>query len=268
MTLILTIANKNGVHQCSDYQLTDPRTGNPVADTAGTKQLKAGFRGLDIALACTGIARISTRNTIDWLAEELKALPPNSTLQDICEALQRRCSSEVKKLGPSGVLTIVLTVSEIGAPYRIATISNAHWGRRPPTAKTNFEIQVHTVAKPFRLISGYREVVPQRDRQRLKALAKASSKETIEIQDALAEINATAAKNSKGWISENCWIESQFLDGQTVRFQARNIGQQEGSIREIVEGIDLSDLMKNFRVAPGKKFVSFRSPVRLEGREA
>lgn len=39
MTLILTIANERGVHQSSDYQLTGPRTGDPITDEAGSKQV-------------------------------------------------------------------------------------------------------------------------------------------------------------------------------------------------------------------------------------
>ena len=254
MTLILTIANKNGIHQWSDFALTDPRTGRPVADSAGTKQLKATFNQLAVGLAFTGIAKIGTRNTIDWLANELKALSPQSKLQDVCEALERRCTSEIGKLGASALLTIVVAACEIGAPCRVATISNADWGKNPPVAKSKFEIQIHLISKPFRLISGYREPVPQRDRQRLKAIARASSTDITEIQDALVEINATAAQGSSGWISTNCWVESLWLDSQIVRSQSRNVGEREGFIRSLLGGIDLSEMIhRDFRAAPGQK---------------
>ena len=54
VTLILTVANSEGVYQSSDYQLTDERTGAPVSDQAGSKQLEALFRDLHVQLAFTG----------------------------------------------------------------------------------------------------------------------------------------------------------------------------------------------------------------------
>jgi hypothetical protein len=254
MTLILTVANGSGIHQCSDFALTDPRTGLPVADSAGTKQLKATFGHLDVVLAFTGLARVGSRHTIDWLSDELKALPATSELQDVCEALQRRNSSEIGKPGlRHHVLTIVLATAEIGEPYRVATISNADWTQSPPTAKTKFEIQIHTVRKPLHLISGYRAAVPHPERRRLKALAKGSSTEVAAVQDVLVSINSNAAKNSNGWISENCWVESLYQDGQVVRSSARNIGEREGFIHGISGGFDISEWVRsNIRAAPGQ----------------
>ena len=54
MTLILTVANSRGVHQSSDYQLTDPNTGAPVSDRAGSKQLEAAFDRLHMQMRLLG----------------------------------------------------------------------------------------------------------------------------------------------------------------------------------------------------------------------
>ena len=72
MTLIMTVANERGVHQSSDYQLSDRRTGKPITDEAGTKQLDAMILpGMSIQLAFTGVARVpsgrQTVNTREWL---------------------------------------------------------------------------------------------------------------------------------------------------------------------------------------------------------
>ena len=72
----------------------------------------------------------------------------------------------MKPLTSKGELTLVLTVAEIGQPFRVAVISNTQ------TKKTQFDIQVRTVKKPFHLISGYRDAVPKIERHRLKALAR------------------------------------------------------------------------------------------------
>jgi len=138
MTLILTVAHSRGVYQSSDYQLTDKETGAPWSDRAGSKQLEADFKGLHVQLAFTGVAVVgsgsSEQRTIDWLGAELKALPGDSTLQRICNALSTRATSAMKPHGPRGVLTLVLAVAAIGEPFRVAVISNAGWGARPPSS--------------------------------------------------------------------------------------------------------------------------------------
>jgi hypothetical protein len=112
MTLILSVGNFRGVHQSSDYQLTDPNSGAPVSDQAGSKQLQAGFMGQHLQLAFTGTAAVrkgaSVERTIDWISAELNALPHDASLQQICDALSRRSASAMTALGPRGVLTLVL----------------------------------------------------------------------------------------------------------------------------------------------------------------
>ena len=125
--------------------------------------------GMSIQLAFTGVARVTAGgkiiNTREWLQAELQALPPKSDLQTICDILAKRCTKQMKPLTSKGELTLVLTVAEIGQPFRVAVISNTQ------TKKTQFDIQVRTVKKPFHLISGYRDAVPKIERHRLKAPA-------------------------------------------------------------------------------------------------
>ena len=250
MTLILTVANSGGVYQSSDYQLTDARTGAPVSDSAGSKQLQAGFKEVYVNLAFTGVATVGTSRTIDWLAAELKALPHESTLQKICEGLARRCTAETK--GPVGVLTAVLGVATAGKPFRVAVISNARWSERPPRAKDHFEIRIHTITKPFHLISGYREAVPLFEQHRLKALARISRRTPKEILDALKAINASAAQNSVGYVSEECWVTYQIADGQGRRTAGINSGGHGGSVPLLLGGFDLDDFMKKNFGGPGR----------------
>ncbi|MDO8474896.1 MAG: hypothetical protein Q7W02_01665 [Candidatus Rokubacteria bacterium] len=192
MTLILTVANSRGVYQSSDYQLTDRDTGAPVSDRPGSKQLQAGFKGLHLQLAFTGIAAVggasSAQRTIDWLSAGLKALPHDSKLQDICNSLSKRGTAAMKPHGPRGILTLILAVAVIGESFRVAVISNARWGQQPPRAKNYFDIAIHTIAKPFHLISGFRDCVPRREQHRLKALARAADSPPAEILDALTAI--------------------------------------------------------------------------------
>lgn len=258
MTLILTIANASGVYQSSDYQLTDQATGAPISDRAGSKQLQASFKGLDVHLAFTGIAAVGAGSarqpTVDWLAAELKALPHDSQLQDLCAALANRSVAVASHHGLRGVLALILTVSVIAQPFRVAVISNVDWRKRPPEAKPRFTISIHTITSPFHLISGYRDSVPTPQRHRLRALARDTRKSPTDVLDALANINAIAAKHGRGYVSEGCWVTSQVADGRVRRSAGRNIGQHPGDIPQLLGGLDLSKWVReNFRAATGQE---------------
>jgi hypothetical protein len=95
MTLILTIANQNGVHQSSDYQLTT-LAGEFVSNEVGTKQLERTFQGLIVRLAFTGVTRLVVPgqrqlNTIYWLSDELSLLTDPTDFNTICSKLKHRC---------------------------------------------------------------------------------------------------------------------------------------------------------------------------------
>jgi hypothetical protein len=264
MTLILTLANDSGVYQSSDYQLTHPDTGEPLSDRAGDKQLAADFEDFNLQLAFTGIAIVKVgfthKRTIDWLSQELKALPHNSNLQDVCAALASRSAATLSAYRLRGVLELILTIATVGKPFRVAVISNVDWRRRPPEARRHFTIRIHTITKPFLLISGRRKSVAPHQRQRLRALARAIGDPSQQILKALADINAIAAKDSQDYVSEDCWVTSQIADGRMRRSASLNIGQQEGAIHQLVGGLDLSEwVKKNFRAAPGKEIKLIQS---------
>src|ERR1700737_3462649 len=107
MTLILTVANSSGAYQSSDYQLTDPTTGAMVSDLAGSKQLVSVFEKLHLVLAFTGVASVgagsTTQRTIDCLSAVLKALPVESSLQAISQALAKKIEEFVQPGGPRGL---------------------------------------------------------------------------------------------------------------------------------------------------------------------
>jgi hypothetical protein len=255
MTLILTVANSRGVYQSSDYQLTDQTTGALVSDRAGSKQLRVKFKELNLFLAFTGVAiwRVGsgTQRTVDWLCTELKAVPVKSDLWAICRALTKKIEN---CCGSRGELTLVLSVAPVGGPFRVATISNVVWERKQKRLDPFFHIEIRTVQKPFHLISGWRDCVSHSEKVLLKALARKMHATPKEVMDALAEINATAARNSKGYVSEGCWVTAQFTDGRDRKFATRNVGDQDGSIAELALGMDLTDFIKKiFSAVPGKE---------------
>ena len=253
----MTVANSRGIYMSSDYQLVDLRTREYVSDSAGTKQLEASFAGLHIQLAFTGIAEIyrsSVRvRTIDWLSAELQRVSPDCTVQDVCDAIAKRSESELK-LCSRKELTIVLGVASVGKLFQVAVISNTDWSERPPRTKDKFDIDIHTITKPFHCCFGMSSSVPKREVARLAALARSTDKSPKEMLDELSAIHAIASKNSRGCISEGCWASAQIADQRARRITTVNSGGTLGSVPQLMSGIDILDFVKkNFRAAPGQE---------------
>jgi len=237
MTLILTIANEKGVHQSSDYQLTTS-AGKFVSNAVGTKQLERTFQGLIVRLAFTGVAQTPGRpDTVDWLNDELSSLPDPTDLDTICSRLAHRCFVEVGSrvaVGSKGVLTVVLSVNEIGRPFRVVRISNSDFTPQHFVRQKEFIAEVFSVENGsfFLIDPAPDQLLTRQQKRQLKGLSKAIKKKPKEIMDELAQINAAAAKVSKNRVSEGCWVGSLFQEGeQQVVCQMINFGGSHGRIK-------------------------------------
>jgi len=71
MTLNITMGAPWGVFQCSDYRLTNPETGDPLDDDAGSKQLSIQLFRWTARLCFTGIASVGRYETRQWLSDVL-----------------------------------------------------------------------------------------------------------------------------------------------------------------------------------------------------
>ena len=275
MTLILTIGNSQRLIQSSDFQLVDPHTGLPVSDEAGSKQLSAQFEDLLIGVAFTGVVTVRRGGVEAHIAEVLsgvlKTLPATgTTLQLICDIFTKSCEAALSGLsGPNAVLTLVITAAAIAMPLRVAVLSNADWRKRPPIARSRFTTRIETIRHPYVLISGLRDCVPQNEVWRLEALAKRAEER---VDGPLREVNALAAANSGGWVSQKCWITSLSRgSNDSVHGYATNLDQQDGIPPHVHGGIPtdvLEHMIKqHLRPAPGKRigvrqraFGSWRKP--------
>ena len=248
MTLILTIANKNGVHQSSDYQLTD-LAGKPVPSAVGTKQLERTFEQKRVRLAFTGIAKFGRRNTVDWLDDELSSLPHSTDVDTICSKLVHRCFAEIGSkvaIGSDNVLTLVLCVSEIGKPFRVVRISNSDFTPQHRVRQKEFFTEVFSVENgPFyRIDPSPDQLLTRQQRRQLKALSRAVKKPPEEIREELAQINAEAAKSSKGYVSKECWVGSLFQEGEQLKSEERNIGGVHGTVKNFAGDRDLQEAVE------------------------
>ncbi len=252
MTLILTVANSQGVYQSSDYQLTDLITRKPISDVAGSKQLSAIFNDLEIILAFTGVAtRPNAERTIDHLLAVLRTLSPNSDIDGICQALKTNCEM---RYGSRDEVTLVLSIASFGKPFKVAEITNVVWTRKRKYVNSCFRVNVWTIRKHFHLISGWRPCVLPREEGLLEALSRDTDASRKEIMSRLAEINSISAGYSDGMVSKGCWATAQYADGEDRRSESFNFGENPGFISDVFPPIDVSQfIQKNFRPVPGKE---------------
>jgi hypothetical protein len=108
--------------------------------------------------------------------------------------------------------------------------------------------------------------VPFRERSLLRAISRRVDLPRTEIMNRLSEINSISAANSGGVVSKECWVTAQTADGEDRLSAALNIGQQPGSISQLLGGMDLADwIHKNFRAAPGREIGLVQSAGVIKG---
>src|ERR1700730_2545790 len=75
MTLLINLLGPRGIHQSSDYRLTDLVTRRPIEDEFGSKQLAHVASTWSAQISFTGFAQIGLRKTRDWILECLGHQP-------------------------------------------------------------------------------------------------------------------------------------------------------------------------------------------------
>src|ERR1700730_14572410 len=78
MTLLLNLLGPRGIHQSSDYRLTDLVTRRPIEDEFGSKQLAHVASTWSAQISFTGFAQIGQRKTRDWILECLRRQPQSA----------------------------------------------------------------------------------------------------------------------------------------------------------------------------------------------
>lgn len=247
MTLILTVASPTAVYQSSDFQLTTPN-GSVVSDADGTKQLQLTIKTLHLQLAFTGLARLGSVRTIDWLRDELiKHQTPN--LATILSAVADRCEAEFKAMPANSLLTIVIAASDGGQGSTVARITNSSAG----IISQKFTVSVTDIIRPVYFCDGYTACVTRDDRRRLKRLARRTDRPIHKALNALAEINASCAQRSSNRVSKGCWTSAQQITRGGVTWTATSTGDH-GSVGNLVDGKDLAEYVQaNWLPAPGQK---------------
>ncbi len=264
MTLLLNLIGPSGIHQSSDYRLTDIVTRRPVEDAYGSKQLEFSFASWTAQISFTGIAEVGGRKTRDWISQSINGTPQPAEVPTVMANLATRATNELRAVPrDSRQLTIVGTVSETGRPARVFVVSRADRPGGPPLghALDQFVVYEFSSDKPQVFIFGLVNAVARADIKLLKNLNR-GGRDPAEIRAALAEINSRSAKRSGGLISEGCLVTTVLPDGNIA---SENFGLTPGIPAHMTDSKEIAELIA--RSFPGKRPVFVQSRrVRPQGK--
>ena len=98
MTFLLNLLGPCGIHQSSDYRLTDCVTWNPIEDEFGSKQLAYVASTWSAQISFTGVAQVGQRKTRDWILECLRRPPQSVDAATALSGLASRAAVELRHL--------------------------------------------------------------------------------------------------------------------------------------------------------------------------
>jgi hypothetical protein len=227
MTLLINLLGPRGIHQSSDYRLTDLGTRRPVEDEFGSKQLEYFASTWSAQISFTGFAQIGQRKTRDWILECFRRQPQLVDAMTALSGLASRAAVELRAVPRKDwFLTIVATVRERSRADRLFVVSCTDRPGKPPPNQLldHFEVSEISMATPRVLIFGSTHTVTKEDRKLLKQLSRGTV-DQAEIRRALARINARSAGRSNGQVSNGCLVTSNTPDGGSA---SENFGRTPG----------------------------------------
>jgi SEC-C motif len=187
---------------------------------AGSKQLTARSEGGAFQICFTGLARVGSQNTRDWIADILTKTPQPTNIDLVASDIATRGTLAIKQ-APLNLraLTVVIAIAEPGRKLRLALISNIDrlgMNRRDPPLDY-LEVAGLTPSRPELLVLGYDSGVSRDHRKFLKNMVRAEA-DSKSVMEALCAINVRAARNpkSRDFISEGC-MASTLPTGPTPR---------------------------------------------------
>jgi len=257
MTLLLNLVGPHGIHQSSDFRLTDLTTRRPIEDEFGSKQLHHMTKMWSAWVSFTGFAQIGHRKTHDWILDSLR-LAAGSADTAMAE-LATAAAIELRKVPRKDwFLTIVATVIETGGAARLFVVSCVDRPAKPPLSQPLDYFEVHELStnNPQVLIFGCANTVAKADRKFLENLSRSKANHA-EIRRSLARVNARSARRSNGAVSEGCLVSSTTLDGKNA---LENFGGTPGVTADVAGSAEAIEVIK--KAQKGKR------PVFRQGRAA
>jgi hypothetical protein len=253
MTLLIAVAGENGIHQSSDFRISDQ--GKSVETAAGTKQMAITTSRWTAHVAFTGIARDGRGyDTRQWLSDLFKKTPQDSTVTAFVEDVTSRATVELSRVTTYDTrLTIVIAYFQ-GVEPGLYLISNFEAPSRGPLASpkshaSSFRIPLDS---PIVMVNGMPRALSGSERNRLYRLY-VSGATTTAMREALSAANRRAAAQKKYafGISAECHTCSILQNGRT---ESQSPGDFPGLMTNVMAGFDITEwALKHLIHAPGKQ---------------
>jgi hypothetical protein len=251
MTLIITLVAPWEAFQSSDYCLSDPDNGKTVQVSAGTKQISAMGTGWNAEIAFTGIARVGSYQTRDWISTAFASNGDNYSLSNIVPDLVHSGSKQLRKVAARlrYLSVCILTVEKNSVRFILISNFESLYGKPLPLPDDRLSVSETLVTRPKIFIHGLRESVSRSDRMLLIGMLK-HKRTSTEILATLERVNRRASTQSAGRISSECMLSDLRLGGQSGR---KNIGAAQGIPDSFLMGINIGEMIKkNFRHEHGR----------------
>jgi hypothetical protein len=215
MTLILTVQTRKHAVQVSDRRITtchaDGRT--EIADDDENKAIYVIGHGCNFVASFTGLARVGTSPTADWLATRVSALGPGlQKMERIKEELSGPTIEQLRRLAPQSpngrldttiVLAGYMRPSRVGKLFDVISFTDA--------ISTGSPWHFNIVRTEHELVAAHGAVKAISDDtiRRIRALSDCRlfrSESGEQVADRLAEIMREAAEDPHHgkWIGPDC----------------------------------------------------------------
>ncbi|HET9218367.1 MAG TPA: hypothetical protein VFR18_15385 [Terriglobia bacterium] len=220
MTLNLMLTSRDAVYLCADFRLTSTKDQVALADSYDTQKLIPVIRGDWSALiAYAGVA--SAPPLIDdvgqWIVDQVESIPHNGSLSELSSRLLKFDTRLGRILGDRRIAFSVVGFSD-QRPFMMLLSNFVDTSGQVVNAGPQLRTYVRRSKSPeVRAVGTARPDVFER--VRLERLLHASSSHASMAKltrDAIAEINVSVARRSKGTISEECVVGYLLRTGSAV----------------------------------------------------
>jgi Flp pilus assembly protein TadD len=242
MTINITIATRNAIFQCADYQVTDFDTGAAIVSPRNQKIQFTAKRHWHASVCYHGFATYRALNVSSWLAQRIGSITFDDPLNRLVEELQSAGAFlQAVPVTYDRRLAFTIGAFDKGA-RRVLTVSNYRNGAQynPGSPYDTFETDEIAVSDRRTLVSGSGKTAFSNEvRWRLANLAATS--DTAKVFNALAEAVRIAAKVPGSGVSDVCFTTFVSKSGQFAGF-----GHGIAMSPEFQTGLPMGDLGPQF----------------------
>lgn len=215
MTLNITVLARDAIYQSADYRLFDPETNKAYDDDPSTKSLITGGMAWTGFITYTGVGRVGSRHTSDFVAEWLTDAN-NESFDEVADRIRRSAAAWIRRYARGHRHSFVVA-GFVDGVATAALISNFEQGPgrtigsvSPAFNVTYFRARGRTEV----LVTGMRTGVSRDTRRSLGRLVDRGRADPARVRRELAAATREAARRHPLEISADCFAYSQDVDGR------------------------------------------------------